>query len=70
MRITAKLRTMCSCGRWVDKGDEIEWDRSSKRTAGCVLCNYTGKCKTTYHSYQPWTLEYLYEYQFGDKDWY
>lgn len=37
-RITAKLRTKCTCGTWVQPGWKILWDPEYKMTVGCPFC--------------------------------
>ncbi len=38
LKITAKKRTKCSCGTWVNPGWKILWDTGTRRTSGCPYC--------------------------------
>jgi len=42
MKITARKRTRCKCGCWVNPGDIITWSSETKRTTGCKHCGQTG----------------------------
>jgi len=36
--LTAKFRTRCLCGRWVQPGEKIEFDCADRITVGCCAC--------------------------------
>ena len=36
--MTARLRTRCQCGAWVQPGQRILWDPDTRRTCGCAAC--------------------------------
>ena len=40
--ITAKKRSQCSCGTWVNPGSKILWNPKTGRTVGCKPCLWEG----------------------------
>ena len=73
MRITAKLKTKCSCGLWVKPESKIEWDKKTRKTVGCERCGFTGHPADTDPAVDNRVTpldEFLYEEYARDRDWY
>lgn len=41
--ITARIRSRCVCSTWVQPGEIIKWDPTTRRTVGCRACHYSGE---------------------------